>query len=233
MVIAFETVKRRREASSGSRLFRRLAPAQAGELILMSDMEQTLEELRGSLVRTGDPYERMALLNRLGTMLQLSSPRQALDLALEAQELAARFDEPAARAEGLRTAGICHEILSEFPAALEALNESLGIFRRLRDTLCCAAVLNNIGTVYYRMGDVANALKSYTRSLELSQDAGDSAGTAKVLGNIGLIHSDVGDLTRALDMLLRSLAIYQERGELSLVATVTTNLGRVYGRTGA
>jgi tetratricopeptide (TPR) repeat protein/DNA-binding CsgD family transcriptional regulator len=193
-------------------------------------MNPTIDELHEILGATDDPYERMALLTRLAGMLQLEAPARARDLAREAAELAARFDEPEARAEALRIEGVCCEILSEFPSALALLDQSLTIFRKLRLGARAAAALNNIATVHYRTGDVSNALKSYTRSLELSEESGDASGTARALTNIGSIHRDVGDSERALGLFLRALAIYHDLGDERAIAIVTNNIGTVHAQ---
>jgi len=69
------------------------------------------------------------------------------------------------------------------------------------------AILNNIGSGYYKKNDAATAEKYFLKSQSVSLKNNDRVRYAKVLGDLALLYSDKGAYEHAISLLLEDIAI--------------------------
>src|SRR5690606_4876892 len=70
-----------------------------------------------------------------------------------------------------------------------------------------AALLNNIGSSYYKLGAVENARNYFIKAREVSLENNDKVRYAKTLGDLALIHFDQKEYHKAITLLQQDIAI--------------------------
>ena len=108
------------------------------------------------------------------------------------------------------------------------LNSALQAARRLRDRMCEAAALGNLGVFYRLLGEYRRAIEFHEQSFAISREIGDREGEASSLCMIGVAYEELGEHRRAIQFYEHSLAIAREicnrRGE----ALTLGNIGSAY-----
>jgi predicted ATPase/class 3 adenylate cyclase len=131
-------------------------------------------------------------------------------------------------AGGLEAFGTALFFCEEYDQALERLEQSLAMCRRLGDELVEASVLNRLGSVISARGDLARATELREHALAISRQRGDQQGVARSLHLIGEDLRDTGDLVRATTVLEEALRIDTDRGDQHSIMTSLHSLGDVW-----
>jgi predicted ATPase len=135
---------------------------------------------------------------------------------------------PAAlRAKTLLGAGWLTAGNSDFTPARALLEESLGLFRELRDVQGIADALNGLAIVAYGQSDYTKQRAYLDESLALCRELGDKPRIAKVLDRLGVLTFIQGDLAAARALKEESLTLYRELGMQGGVASALDDLGLI------
>ena len=151
--------------------------------------------------------------------------RRALDLAVEARELARALGDERRHGEALYWEGCALDHLLEHGRALAAFHEALKIAEAQDHGEARARLLRSIGSTFDELGDFPGALDHHLRALEIEEAAGNTAGRAATLRTIGVVYSRSGDLHMGLDYFNRSLVLCAEAGDDIGRAKTLNNLG--------
>ncbi|MFX0095146.1 MAG: tetratricopeptide repeat protein [Candidatus Hodarchaeota archaeon] len=116
--------------------------------------------------------------------------------------------------------------------ALEFLEQSLFLGRKINKKDLIIISLCNLGAIYLTKGDLDYALKYFQDSLMLLEDFENKHLRAGVFINIGNVCAAKGELDRALDYLQESLLLFEELGNKHLIAGTFRTIGSIYGRKG-
>jgi predicted ATPase/DNA-binding CsgD family transcriptional regulator len=146
------------------------------------------------------------------------------------QALAARatVELPAlVEAEAVNNLGNLKLELGDHQAAIEAYQESLGIYRSVTFKDGIATELNNLGLVYMFQGDVERSRASLDESLALRRDDGDRSALPSTLSNLGDLAVEEEDYDRAETYFTEALDIRREVGNLRGMALSCFSLGHV------
>ncbi|MEO8752107.1 MAG: diguanylate cyclase [Casimicrobiaceae bacterium] len=190
--------------------------------------------LAGELEAANEPQERLPLLLALADGVASTDARRALDLALEAQAIAATLEDLPARAEALYLQGRCADLLLDQTTALDVYAEALRAFEAARDDQAVAKTLRAISFVHDTLGNFPRALDYQFQALELDERTGNESNRAATLRTIGIVYSRSGDLAAGLDFYRKSLALCTrpddaiERGKtLNNIGINLKNLGQL------
>jgi predicted ATPase/class 3 adenylate cyclase len=134
---------------------------------------------------------------------------------------------PAARAGVAYGAGTLAFQQGDYAQAETMCNESLSIYRALRDTSGIALVLNILGSIARNRGDYQRAGVLLEESIALSRQAGDAWALADALNILGVASRRRGDHDRATALFEESLALWRKLGDKSGLATSLGHLGVV------
>ena len=118
---------------------------------------------------------------------------------------------PAWRAQWLNQRGVLERKLGNFDTSLDFFQQSLAIYRKLKDPTNMARELNSIGVIHGRTGKFSDAVLSHTEALELSRKAGDRGETARGLRMLGVLYRNLDDEELGSQSLLEALAYVEER----------------------
>jgi diguanylate cyclase (GGDEF)-like protein len=120
-------------------------------------------------------------------------------------------DNPEWRAQWLDQRGVLERKLGHFDTSLDFFQQSLAIYRNLKDPTNMARELNSIGVIHGRTGKFSDAVLAHTEALELSRKAGDRAETARGLRMLGVLYRNIDDEELGSQSLLEALAYVEER----------------------
>ncbi|MFJ9423238.1 ATP-binding protein [Streptomyces sp. NPDC101249] len=97
--------------------------------------------------------------------------------------------------------------LNRFNDARSYLEDSLKVFRDLKDLERCAEVLWEIGKTSSSQWDVGRAMSAYRESVEICTALGYPSGQARALHALGHLHSEIGRHDEALKYFQEELAL--------------------------
>jgi tetratricopeptide (TPR) repeat protein len=95
-----------------------------------------------------------------------------------------------------------------------------------------AAVLTNLGSVYWWLGDFARARTHFERSVVGHREAGEPDGQARALSRLGSVHERQGDYPRALSCLEEALELYRRSENRHGEGAQLVNIGALQRRLG-
>ena len=175
--------------------------------------------------------------SKVNTLLQqskesfASDPAKAIDLALQAKELAEKINFFNGQATALKNIGIGYYHQGKYLEALGFWRESLKMFEELKDDIGIANLLNNIGVVYIGQDDHTRALEYLLPALALAQKTGDKMRIFSALNNIGTIYynkKDTASKAKALNYFITALPLSEAMGNKDAVGVISENIGEIY-----
>ena len=143
-----------------------------------------------------------------------------------------------ARDEVYRQAWIMHTIVllhaqtGEFRKAFDLANQTLPLFRSLRDELGEASTLNFLGGMSDILGDPQGALRFYGEALAATRASNEQITEASVLNNIGKIHNDLADWQKAIEYYNQALPLLRSTGNKRVEGITLHNIGVAYAGLG-
>ncbi|MGK7893136.1 MAG: tetratricopeptide repeat protein [Xenococcus sp. (in: cyanobacteria)] len=131
-------------------------------------------------------------------------------------------------ADTLMQKGIQQFQISQYRQALQSWQQTLEIYRAIRDRNGEAHSLNNLGLAYDSLEKYSQAIEYYQQSLAIFQEIGDRQEKADSLLNLGTVYRNLKQYSQAIEYYQQSLAIFQEIGDRNGEANSLNNLGVVY-----
>lgn len=167
------------------------------EALKLADLKFSSLNARSTiLVNRGRSGETEAVLKEMKGMIDAS---------------ASENKNPEWRAQWLNQRGVLERKLGNFNTSLDFFQQSLAIYRKLKDPTNMARELNSIGVIHGRTGKFSDAVLSHTEALELSRKAGDRGETARCLRMLGVLYRNLDDEELGSQSLLEALAYVEER----------------------
>ncbi|MEO6172653.1 MAG: tetratricopeptide repeat-containing diguanylate cyclase [Arenimonas sp.] len=192
--------------------------------LALGEFENDLENADAALlmldeaVREADVLKladlKFTALNVRSTILVNRGRSTETDVVLKEMKAMVDADgdqNPTWRAQWLDQRGVLERKLGNFASSLDYFQQSLAIYRKLKDPRNMARELNSIGVIHGRTGKFADAVISHTEALELSRKAGDRGETARGLRMLGVLYRNLDDEELGSKSLLEALAYVEER----------------------
>lgn len=142
-----------------------------------------------------------------------------------AQALAASSTSGAASAWALLGAGTLAWQQGQYPAAKEALTESISLWEDMSDHSGLAESLHVLGHVHFDQRDYAEARRLFQESRALYTQAGDSTGSIPLVGDLGMVAYHERDYYAARLLFEESLILSRRYGLKDRVADALNRLG--------
>lgn len=98
----------------------------------------------------------------------------------------------------------------------------------VKDRKAEGTLLNNLGSVYNKLGQRAKALEYYERALPIFEEVGDRQGASATLNNLGSVYDNLGQRGKALEYYERALPIREEVGDRYVESITRYNISRIY-----
>jgi predicted ATPase/DNA-binding SARP family transcriptional activator len=198
--------------------------------LLEADVENIRAGLEWGLTRPGSDaaLAALALAGAVAPFWQVrghaSLGRRWLDSALAAAGPAA---DPRLRAIALDGAGQLAYVQADHEAQLGYQQESLAIWRGLRDDARTASCLGELGAAAHVRGDYPAAQAMYAEALELARRAGASNVMGRCLSGLGRLALHTGDQAQATAYYTESMSRFRAAGDLRRATVILGNLGVV------
>jgi predicted ATPase/DNA-binding XRE family transcriptional regulator len=130
------------------------------------------------------------------------------------------------RARALRVSGRLAYLQGDNTEALARFEESLALYRSLKDSDGVLSGLNDVGAVMFRLGDYGRAGVLYEEALALRRERGETRLIAQLLNNLATSAFAQGDFARGIALSEESLDLLRELDDRYSIAVVLTNLGQ-------
>jgi tetratricopeptide (TPR) repeat protein len=131
-------------------------------------------------------------------------------------------------AEFLNLIGTTHGKLGNARLSIKFLEESLAVYRRLKDRQGEGKTLGNIGLAYYYLGDNSQSLSYFEQDLIIARDIKDLPGVSSILNNMGMVYTKLGDSNQAIKHYELALDIDHKIGDKRGEGNVLGGIGTYY-----
>jgi class 3 adenylate cyclase/tetratricopeptide (TPR) repeat protein len=182
---------------------------------------------------TGQHARVVALTVGLAGLLRSDGPwAEAVIRHTAAVQAAEHLSDRLGRANALSDLGVVRWLMGDYPAAAQAQEQALGIYRDLGDQDGQAKALSHLGDVRRATGDYRAAAQTQEQALGVYRDLGDRIGQADALSHLGDIRRATGDYRAAARTLEQALGVYRDVGDRLGQANALLYLGVVRRMTG-
>ena len=182
---------------------------------------------------TGQHARVIALTAGLAGLLRHDGPwTEAITRHIAAVQAARHLGDRLGQANALTNLGVMRLVTGDSPAAAQALEQALGIYRDLGDRLGQANALTNLGVMRRLTGDYPAAAQAHEQAIGIYRDLGDRLGQANALTDLGDVRRVTGDYPAAAQALEQALGIYRDLGDRLGQANALNRLGVVRVMTG-
>jgi tetratricopeptide (TPR) repeat protein/transcriptional regulator with XRE-family HTH domain len=182
---------------------------------------------------TGHYARVIALTDGLAGLLGRDGPwAEAITRHQAAIEAALHLGDRLGQANALLDLGMVRRLTGDYPAAAQALEQALDIYRDLGDRLGQANALHGLGDLRRLTGDYPAAVQALEQALGISRDLGDRLGQATALLYLGNVRPQTGDYPAAAQALEQALGISRDLGDRLGQAYALLSLGNVRQQTG-
>ncbi len=169
-------------------------------------------------------------LYRLGNVqADLGRYDVALELFAGAEELWRRLGDLERLGFTLNNQAWVFSRLTRFQGAIDNYRQAAAIFRQLGLRRREAAMLENLGATYLRVGESEElASERFAEALAVYEELDSPGDEATALNSLGWVHKIQGQAARSIPYFERALAIAEDLGDLGNQALFLDNLGRAY-----
>jgi non-specific serine/threonine protein kinase len=120
----------------------------------------------------------------------------------------------------------------DYERAIAPIEESLSLFRELRDRQGIVILHPNLGRIRLTQGDYERAKAIFEESLTLSRELGDKWNAAWSLRHLGVVAQRQGDYGRAVVLHKESLILFRELEDKRNIPGCLENLAEAAGAEG-
>ncbi len=173
-----------------------------------------------------------ALLVLARKMSRGGDAQRAIELGMQALDIAQTRNDATARAQAVELVADAHLALCAYADALARHLEALSLWRALANVHGQVRCLRGIATVDLYVGDYAPALGRFEEALVLLRTQHDVALEAGVFHGLGMVYARIGELTKAREFHELSLARRRELDDQAGIAASLNSLGVLCLRVG-
>ena len=187
-----------------------------------------ITELKARIPALRDSVERAALYARLGMLYTNRSLDSCYYFGARALDLAERIDDPNGRAEALNVLAFYYMEKANPYLAYKYINESLALFKKLKNPSKICEVTMNIGVLLGYEGKLEQSLVQYQKARDLSKGLVQDSITPLVLINLALTQSFSSDTPEVSSLIdeAEQLAERQGNDRFLVAAKMTRNVSR-------
>jgi tetratricopeptide (TPR) repeat protein/transcriptional regulator with XRE-family HTH domain len=199
----------------------------------LADREQALAWARAErasllacldhVTATGQHARIIGLTAGLAALLRHDGPwAEAISRHTAAIQAARHLGDRLGQANALISLG---DLTDEYPAAAQALEQALGIYRDIGNRRGQANALHKLGVVRRLTGEHPAAAQALEQALGIFRDLGDRLGQANALNDLGMLRWVIGQYPAAAQYHEQALGIYRDLGDRLGQADALNDLG--------
>ncbi|MEA5476759.1 tetratricopeptide repeat protein [Pseudanabaena galeata UHCC 0370] len=122
--------------------------------------------------------------------------------------------------------------ISQFESALQLFQQSLAIYRQIKDKKGEVNALRSIGNAYLFLGKYDKVIEYQMQSLGIAKEIRDRYGEGTALGSLGIAYGSLDKYDKAIEFFLQSLEIAREIKNREGEGRVLGSLGITYNSLG-
>jgi signal transduction histidine kinase len=178
--------------------------------------------------------ESTLAVEQIDAMLLESQPilithtNKAIELLTAAKKLSREHGYNKGLTDSLSQLATCAFIQSDYPQALDYIQEALLFFDEDDHSVELMSLYNLWGLIYERQGLYYDALTIFQRLLQNPFLIAHEYERGTLLSNIGMVYSDMEDFPAALSFYLQSLSVFERIGKRQAEYTCLHNLASLY-----
>jgi len=173
-----------------------------------------------------------SLVNIATAHRQIGNPDSTIFFNKKAVKIAREMDNKMFIARANNNLGIAYSDINAYEKTLSCYFASLKI---IEDTLPNISweknlkyesiILNNIGTVYSKLGNSTQELEYFEKSLKIREQQNNRPGMASCYQNLGTLYEKHKDYGHALELYEKALEIRKDLGNEGHIAELVMNIG--------
>ncbi|NUN65086.1 CHAT domain-containing protein [Pseudanabaena biceps] len=209
-----------------------LASILVGEGSLYTSLSQypkalnSLQEARSLYESVGDKQgEGVASMYLAGVYLQLGEPSKVTEVLKKLPALTKNSPQLQKMAESLIALFNTNSPSAKPQVQLKNAQDLLEFFRESGSRKSEAAMLSQIGGLYFDLKQPEKSITSHQQALEIFRAIGDRSGVADAFYNLGLVYSLSSQRDRAFEAFQAALTYYREVGNRNQESKLLGNLG--------
>ncbi len=197
-------------------------------LSVSAQNKQKIDSLLHLISLAKSDTQKISLYAEICLDLSYSDPEQALKYCKEGMSLAEKNNYKLGITKILLIEGIVYYTISDFPKALETLEQAVVFSTELKNLQLLSSGYNNIGIVYKLKGELAKSLEYYQKAIRISDSIGDEKGISKSNINIGNIYVALKNDVKALQHYQKALDIANKKNDRKWIASISNNMATCY-----
>lgn len=184
-----------------------------------------LQNFKTKLQETDNEYLKIDLLNEKAWAIRYSYPKQTIELALQAREIAYNLFYKHGLAYSYLNSGSANNYLNQYQLGLEDLQKGFLLFKHLDEKHFMSITLRNIGNIYFALNQFERALHQYNHALDLALLINDKQNIAYIFNHIGRLKQKQNLYPEAIELHNKALNILTEINDDVGVAGTLTHIG--------
>ena len=172
--------------------------------------------------------ESVDILIQRAQVLRNRNVNQAMNLLDDALSIAQQENYKEGMAQIIRDKAACYLILKEYKHSLTSFIEATQFFISLGDRNNQLDCLNEISSIYFKLGDCPSALHYILQSLRINTELGDSEGIANNYNELGRLYIFLQEYQNAIDHFKKGMKIFEGLKNKSQMVNSYYLLGNAY-----
>ena len=172
--------------------------------------------------------ESVDILIQRAQVLRNRNVNQAMNLLDDALSIAQQENYKEGMAQIIRDKAACYLILKEYKHSLTSFIEATQFFISLEDRNNQLDCLNEISSIYFKLGDCPSALHYILQSLRINTELGDSEGIANNYNELGRLYIFLQEYQNAIDHFKKGMKIFEGLKNKSQMVNSYYLLGNAY-----
>ncbi len=173
-------------------------------------------------------FESVDILIQRAQVLRNRNVNQAMSLLDDALSIAQQGNYQKGMAIIIRDKAACYLIQKQYKQSLTAFNEAILFFLQLEDKHGQLDCLNEISSIYFKLGDCPSALHYILQSLKINTELGDSEGIANNYNELGKLYIFLQEYEEAIDHFKKGLKIFEGLKQKNQMVNSYFLLGNAY-----
>lgn len=181
------------------------------------------------VLSTAKDTSRILTLRNLAWNYKFTDSDTALYFGHLAEQEAESLDYTRGKILCYGALGVIYYGKANYPEALTYMKKTIPYLEQLNDSTGLSKTLNNLGSVYARIGGWQEAAEYYTRALRIKEKIGATPQSISMTyNNLGGVYNEIGNNESAIDYYKRAIDISQQNKDTSGLARAYGNLARLY-----
>jgi signal transduction histidine kinase/CheY-like chemotaxis protein len=189
------------------------------------------DTVKQSLKGKSDDQALELLLNYTENSIQIN-PKDAVEYAYKAIEIASRIDDYKKEARAYALYAKANYIIGNYKLAIESADLAINYYHKEGDSIGLADTYQLFAQIYTRIGEFKKALDNTQEAFVIAGKLDKQEKIAELVRETGNIYFYFGENAIALDFYQKSLKIAQQVKNIEGIAKAYNNMGRLYSEIG-